>query len=112
MEACKIEEEEYLSILTEYQEVTGRFLDAKDLEAKRELRKKMLELSHKANIYETQVYVDEFLEKMKGQGAISLVDQEIKVHKNGAKVLIPTTLIKNNLLKENKKYTMLFIPTL
>ena len=111
LDVIEMDETEYRKILMLYQDVSSKFLDETDLEKQKDLRKQMRELSKQAKVYETHVYIEEFMDEMKANGAVSLKEQEIKVHQNGAKVLIPTTFLKNEILKEKQKYTMLFIPT-
>jgi len=54
--------------------------------------------------------IEEFLEDMRSKGAISLKEQEIKVHKNGAKITIPQTYLKDGLLSGKRKYDIIFVP--
>lgn len=99
---------EYLEVIEKLQEVSEKFLKSEDLETREELHEEMKGLIQKAKEFEIKEELEEFI---RSSGAIALKNQEIKIHKNGAKITIPQSYLKDGLLNEKKKYTLVFIPS-
>jgi uncharacterized protein (DUF2235 family) len=103
-------DDEYIKIVEEYKELSNQILYEMDIEKRKLVRTKMKELNKIIQDQEVQMEIEEFLDEMRSKGAISLKDQEIKIHKNGAKITIPQTYLKDGMLSDKVKYNIIFVP--